>query len=87
MMALKMCLRRARRKLKDSSISKNQLFLIQTFRKAAAQKVVVPRARLAGGTIRNYKMFRALFVGKVLSKNIHYRHGLKDNPVKENLCY
>lgn len=79
-MALKKCLKGQRTQLKQSSITKNQLFLIKVGKQyfdSLDSNLSIVKPRQIGKTLTNMKLTRFAKLGDILKTNIHYRHGLK----------
>lgn len=84
-MALKKCLKKQRVQLKQSSITKNHLFLIKvskSYYDNLDNRTAIILPRQTGKTFITREIHRYGKLGAILKTNVHYRHGLKQFSTK-----
>ncbi|CAM8750952.1 hypothetical protein CENTIMANUS_00349 [Klebsiella phage vB_KpM_Centimanus] len=84
-MALKKCLKQQRSLLKQSSITKNHLFLIKIGKQyidGIDSGIHFFGGRRCGRALLNARFRRCVDLGGRLKNRVHYRHGLKQFSVK-----
>ena len=84
-MALKKCLKRQCIQLKQSSITKNHLFLIKVGKRYIDNldgNLTLIHPRRMGKTFINRELHRYGKLGSILKTSVHYRHGLKQFSTK-----